>query len=153
MDYSEEDYEYYEKKKPRKSRRRAGEVISTIVIIAIIVILLLLVANPGFRDAVKNAFSPALGGYREYPEWADYDVERIITVSRVDPNFPMDYDVDIPKPIDIPNETDPWLQDVKSITPSPTPNDEGWKWSDLFSSNQDNIFHSHRKRNMDRGSF
>lgn len=130
MDYSEEDYEYYERKKPRRSRRRAGEMISTIVIIAIIVILLLLVANPGFREAVKNAFSPALEGYREYPEWADYDVERIITISRVDPNFPMDYDVDIPKPMDIPNETDPWLQDVISITPSPNPDDEEIKFPD-----------------------
>ena len=114
MSSYDEDYAYYDERKPRRSRRRAGEIITSIVIIAIIMILILLIASPGFRDALKNTFSPAIGGYREYPEWADYDVARVITISQVDPGFDMDYDVDIPKPQDIPNATDPWLQDVKN---------------------------------------
>jgi transglutaminase-like putative cysteine protease len=130
MDSYEEDYAYYERKKPRRSKRRAGEVITTIVILAIIIILILLIANPGFRDAIKNSFSPAVGGYREYPEWADYDVQRVITVSQADPRFPMDYDVDLPTPQDIPNATDPWLQDVKSVTTNPIPDETDNKYPD-----------------------
>jgi hypothetical protein len=123
MNSYDDDYAYYDERKPRRSRRRAGEIISSIVIIAIIIILILLIASPGFRDALQNAFSPAVGGYREYPEWADYDVARVITISQVDPNFDMAYDVDIPTPQDIPNATDPWLQDIKSVTTSPDPDE------------------------------
>ncbi|MEE9150759.1 MAG: transglutaminase domain-containing protein [Thermoplasmata archaeon] len=114
-DAYEDDYDYYEKKKARKPKRHYGGVVSTIVIIAIILILLLLVANPGFREAVRNLFNPDVGGYREYPEWADYEVERRITLTPNPPGSAMDYEVDIPIPEDIPNSTDPWLQDVKSV--------------------------------------
>jgi transglutaminase-like putative cysteine protease len=119
----EDDYEYYEDRKPRKPRRRVGEIVSTVVILAIIIILILLVANPGFREAISNSFNPDMGGYREYPEWADYTVERLITVSPEDSRFPMDYEVDLPTPEDIPNATDPWLQDVKGVDKSPAPDD------------------------------
>jgi transglutaminase-like putative cysteine protease len=130
MSAYDEDYAYYEQRRSRKPRRRAGEILSTIVIIAIIMILFLLIANPGFRDAVTDAFSPAVGGYREYPEWADYDIERIITISPEINGQPMDYDVDIPRPEDIPNGTDPWLQNVKSVSTTPNPDSTEDKYPD-----------------------
>jgi hypothetical protein len=118
-DSYEEDYAYYEGKKAKKSRRRYGEVVSTFVIIAVLIILLLLVTNAGFREAIRNVFFPDVEGYREYPEWADYEVERIITVTPYPPGSAMTYTVDLPTPKDIPNSTDPWLQDVKSVVSSP----------------------------------
>jgi transglutaminase-like putative cysteine protease len=122
VDASEEDYEYYEKKKRRsKRRRRAGDLVGVVVLIAIIVILILLLNNQGFRDALSNAFSPQAGSYREYPKWAEFTVDRVITLSPVDTRFPMEYEVEIPTPKDIPNSTDPWLQDVRSITDTPDP--------------------------------
>lgn len=124
MDSYEEDYAYYEKKRRgRRSRRRAGEIVTTIVIFVIIIVLILLIANPGFRDMITNTADNATKGYREYPEWADYDVQRVITVSQENPSYPMDYDVDLPTPKDIPNATDPWLQDVKSVTTNPSPDE------------------------------
>ncbi len=152
MDSYEEDYKYYERKKSRRSKRRAGEVITTIVILAIIIVLILLIANPGFRDWLTNKADNASQGYREYPEWADYDVQRVITISPEDPRFPMDYDVDLPTPKDIPNATDPWLQDVKSVTTSPAPDETEdkypdydwmkWKAEDVPSSRQISITYS-----------
>lgn len=115
----EEDYAYYERKKAKKPRRRYGDIITSVVIIAIILILLLLVTNAGFREAVKNLFNPEIGGYREYPEWAEFEVERTITVTPYPPGSAMTYTVDIPTPEDIPNSTDPWLQDVRSVISSP----------------------------------
>ncbi|UCG68162.1 MAG: transglutaminase domain-containing protein [Thermoplasmata archaeon] len=114
----EDDYAYYEKKKPKRSRRRVGEVISTIVILVIIALLILVVVNAPFRESIKDILNPSVGGYREYPEWAEFEVERSITVSPYNPSYPMDYDIDIPEPKDIP-ESNPWLQDVKSIVSSP----------------------------------
>ncbi len=129
VDPYEQDYEYYEKKKPKRSRRRFGEIVSTIVILVVIFLLFMLLFNPGFRDAVKNAFAPVAGGYREYPEWADFEVERIITISQRNPYQSMDYQVDIPTPVDIgSNET--LLQDVKQVLPTPTPNDYEEKYGD-----------------------
>ena len=118
-DSYEEDYAYYEGKKARKPRRRYGDVVSTFVIIVIVIILLLLVTNAGFREAIRELFNPDVEGYREYPEWADYDVERTIIVTPYPPGSAMTYTVDIPTPEDIPNSTDPWLQDVKSIVSNP----------------------------------
>ncbi len=118
-DSYEEDYAYYEGKKAKKSRRRYGDVVSTFVIIAVLIILLLLVTNAGFREAIRNVFFPDVEGYREYPEWADYEVERTITVTPYPPGSAMTYTVDIPTPEDIPNSTDPWLQDVKSVVSNP----------------------------------
>lgn len=131
-DTYEDDYAYYEQKKPKKSRRRLGEIVSTLVILLVIFLLLMLLFNPGFRDAVTDAFAPAAGGYREYPEWADFEVERIITISQRNPSQPMDYQVDIPTPQDIgSNET--LLQDVRQVLPTPTPDDYdekygGYQW-------------------------
>ena len=108
-DSYEEDYAYYEGQKAKKSRRRYGDVVSTFIIIAVLLILLLLVTNAGFREAIRNIFFPDVEGYREYPEWADYEVERIITVTPYPPGSAMTYTVDLPTPKDIPNETNPWL--------------------------------------------
>ncbi len=113
-DSYDEDYAYYEEKKGRNRRRRVGETITTIVIIVVIIILLLVLVNPAFREALGNWLNPP-SGYREYPEWADYEVERVITVSPYPQGAAMDYEVDVPIPKDIPNSTDPWLQDVKSV--------------------------------------
>lgn len=119
---SEEDYEYYEKKRRRSGRRRrAGDIVGVTLLIVIIIILVLLLNNEGFRDTLQNAFSTEPKSYREYPKWAEFTVERVITLSPVDTRFPMEYEVEIPTPKDIPNSTDPWLQDVKSVTDTPDP--------------------------------
>jgi hypothetical protein len=115
----EDDYAYYEGKKKKRKSGNWGSTISTIVILVIIMILIFLVVNAQFRGAVENMFNPTPEKYREYPEWADYTVARTITLSPRNPSAPMSYDVDIPKPRDIPNGTDPWLQDVKTVTANP----------------------------------
>jgi transglutaminase-like putative cysteine protease len=128
-DTYEDDYAYYEQKKPKRPRRRLGEIVSTLVILLVIFLLLMLLFNPGFREAVTNAFAPAAGGYREYPEWADFEVERIITISQRIPSQPMDYQIDIPTPEDIgSNET--LLQDVKQVQATPAPEDYDTKYGD-----------------------
>ena len=67
---------------------------------------------------------------REYPEWANYTVERTITISPRNPAAPMSYVVDIPTPRDIPLD-DPQLQDVRSIVADPdttTPQYPDYEW-------------------------
>lgn len=127
MDTTEDDYAYYEKKKPRRPRKQIGNLVSTIVIMVVLALLFLLLFNPGFRDAVTGIFDPEAGGYREYPEWAEFTVERIITATPRISGSPMDYSFDIPTPKDIP-EDDPWLQDVKSVVKSPDPDSETVKY-------------------------
>ncbi|UCE36770.1 MAG: transglutaminase family protein [Thermoplasmata archaeon] len=155
----EEDYAYYDKKKKsRMPRRRVGEIISTIVILAVIILLLLILLDAGFRDAVKSAFSPEVGGYREYPEWAEFEVEREITVTPRNRGSPMNYEVDIPTPQNIgSNET--IIQSIRGIEKYPTPYEDTkdyysgnymwmfWNGSDITSEKKITIVYSMRTEN------
>ena len=114
------DYAYYERKKKRRARRSAGNIASIIVVLAIIVILLLVLYT--YRDAFEDgSLLDSFGPYREYPETADFTVERVITVMPERGGSPMEYEIDIPRPKEIP-EDDPWLQEERSITTTPNPN-------------------------------
>jgi hypothetical protein len=120
-DSYEEDYEYYEDSKIGKPPRQYGNVLGTIVVIVIIILLLLLATNAGFREALGNLLGSPTVNYREYPEWADFTVDRHITIAPDPPGSVMSYTVDIPKPKDIP-EDEPdrgWVHDVKSIIADP----------------------------------
>ncbi len=118
-DSFEDDYEYYEGRKAGKPPRQHGNIVGTIAIIVIIILLLLVATNAGFREALGNWLGSPTVNYREYPEWADFTVERSILVSPDPAGSAMSYTVDIPQPKDIPNETNPWLHDVKSIISNP----------------------------------
>ncbi len=117
-DSYEDDYASYEKRSPRKSKRRFGEIVTTIVVIIIITLLLLLILDAGFRESVKDMFGAGMEGYREYPEWAEFDVERRIVLTPNPQGSLMSYSVDIPTPEDI-GENETLLQDVRSVTANP----------------------------------
>lgn len=69
----------------------------------------------------------ASGGY---PEWANFTVERNITITPNNDNYSMDYYIDIPTPKDIPDSIDPNIQEVIGVVTIPNPNATEIKYPD-----------------------
>jgi hypothetical protein len=109
-DYSSEPEPTRQYSRPRRTRppRRARSGKVGIIAVVIVVLIMIVLLVPQIRIPLFEMLNPS--SYREYPESAEFTVERNIQILNV-----LDHEVDVPLPQDYST-----IQDVISVGTSPT---------------------------------
>lgn len=139
--YDDYDDEYFEddeylarRKRAKRARppsRSKGGVGAFLILVVILIILLIILASAEARESIKDLWDPQPEFFRSYPEYADFNVRRTITLTPYPPGSTMKYEIEIPIPEDIGDPSDP-IQDIQSVNAAPepdsTPEDNGAFW-------------------------
>lgn len=122
-----EEREYRQLSLPKQRRR--GRIGGSIVIIIICIIVLIVLLSPELRYFLLKWLNPM--AYRQYPESAEFDIQRTITIDVG--SSTVRYTLDIPQPKNIVDSSGNFIQNVNGMEENPIPvlvpnyySDHGW---------------------------
>lgn len=98
-------------------QRRKGRIGGSIVLIFICIIILIILLSPEFQYLLLKWLDPM--AYRQYPESAEFDIQRTITIDVA--SGTIDYSMDIPQPQNIIDNSGNFIQNIGGINKNPIP--------------------------------